>query len=295
MKPGRRSGRVRPRVAAAELALLLDDEGALRELLLTRSGLPGPRANLELAAAVADAVAARGAERVPWPMLWRWAQLDSAQAPTHHPREYLPFVALQALGAAFRAAPETARARVGDELAHAATDPRWRIREAVAMALQRVGLGEPGVLQTLLTGWLEPRHPLRHRAIMAALADPPLLAEPAVAGWALGLADRVLSDFAAELPSPEVEPGVDPSRARRRVALSDDEGALLRALEYAPSVLVAAAPAEGFALLRRWAAHPRSEVGLLVAANLRKGRLARAFPDECEQVGEVLAASAGEL
>jgi len=287
-------GRDASRLDAATLEPLLDDEDALRELLLTHSGLPGPRANLELAAALADAVGARPTQRVPWTLLWRWARLDPAQAPTQHRGEYLPFVALQALGAAFLGASPRERAELDEALARAASDPRWRLREAVAMTLQRIGLGELGAMQAMLERWLEPRHPLRHRAIVAALAHPPLLAEPAVASWALGLADRVVAEFAAELPRGSSEEGTALGRQRRRVALSDDEGALGRALEYAPSVLVAAAPAEGFALLRRWASHPSLVVKRVVATNLRKARLARSFADECERVGEVLAVSSEE-
>jgi hypothetical protein len=93
--------------------------------LLAHSGLPGPRGNLELARAAADVCSK--------PALRRWARLGADEAPTGTAEEFLAFCGVLGLG---RALVEDDR-RALDELRLHASDPRWRLREAVAMALQR--------------------------------------------------------------------------------------------------------------------------------------------------------------
>jgi hypothetical protein len=319
----------------------LHEPDALRELLVSLSGLPGPRLNLELTAAFADAIEARGPERAPWALLYQWAELSPVQAPTNHPTEILPFAALRALGALCADATQAERGRILATLEAHARSRRWRTREAVAMALQRVGERDFELLQQVLEPWAEASCLYKRRALLAALAHPPLLADPARAEWALGLADGVLCEFARSTERgaeawtesadenagervdervDQREPGYDPEqdasdfdtqdgeqpRPRRRQRVpkpkpkakvrpkpkpapgSEQERMLQKALEYAPSVLIAALPEQGFALLRRWACMSSMRVKRIVAANLRKARLAKQFAAQCEEIGEVL-------
>ena len=104
---------------------------ALRELaewepfLVERSGLPGPRGNLELAAAVA--------EQADEASLRRWAALGPAEAPFGSAEEFLPVCGVVGLGRLLAAGDRAVLA----DVRRLAADPRWRIREAVAIALQR--------------------------------------------------------------------------------------------------------------------------------------------------------------
>ena len=41
-----------------------------------------------------------------------------------------------------------------ETIRHAASDSRWRIREAVAMSLQHLGEGSPAALRRILDDWL---------------------------------------------------------------------------------------------------------------------------------------------
>ena len=95
--------------------------------LLEHSGLPGPRGNIELglaAARVCDAAQLR-----------RWAALDAQAAPTGGAGEFLAFCGVVGLGRLLAEGDASAL----DELRTHADDSRWRVREAVAMALQRWG------------------------------------------------------------------------------------------------------------------------------------------------------------
>ncbi len=253
----------------------IGDPAAVEQLLLSDCGLPGPRANLQLAAACADALAARTASGEWWTVLLGWIDLGSLEAPSNHPREFLPFVAAQALGALHARADGPQRTVALARLRRAARDPRWRLREGVAFGLQRIAENDFAALESIAEAWLAEGSALEWRAVLVALAHPPLLLEEQ-AGYALEVADRLWRRFAAWSP-------------QERKA--DDAAALRKALELAPSVLVAASPDGGFALLGRWAGAEELDLKKVVAANLRKARLARAFPDRVEEVGEVLSQS----
>ena len=257
---------------------LATEPSALENALLERSGLPGPRANLELAAAFAD-VAGELANDGSWrALLFRWASLDELAAPVNHPRGYLPFVALQALGAVHEQASEADQVGILSALRAGANDSRWRLREAVAFGLQRIGRHDFEVLRCVVVPWMR-GSPLERRAALVALADTPLLAVRERAIFALDLADQVVVSIFGTRELSDKEPGVD---------------VLLKALAFAPSVYVAAAPSEGFAVLSRWADLEGVAAKKMVAANLRKARLARHFPDEVERVGERLASGWAE-
>ncbi len=252
----------------AKLDAVIDDPGSVESFLIERSGLPGPRANLELAEAFADRAAALAADPAWWERLVRWASLPALEAPTNDPREFLPFVAVQALGAAHASCDAAARGGIEEVLHRAAHDPRWRTREACAFGLQRIGMASFADLRVLLQGWLEERSLLGLRAVLAGLAHPPMLEDAAVVAFALASADVALDALVSSAQGQ-----------------TESAKALRKALEYAPSVFVAADPVQGFPLLERWADRGQLEVAKVVAANLRKARLARHFPDEVQEVG----------
>ena len=135
------------------------------DYLRQESRLPGPRANLELIEAVIQAGdGSRFAHLL---------ALDSSflgGAPPNTPDEFLTVCAVAGLG---KLVAEGDRAWLS-VLRRRAADPRWRVREAVAIALQHWGdhdmLGLVDAMQNWSSGsWLE------QRAVVAALAEPRLL------------------------------------------------------------------------------------------------------------------------
>ena len=252
----------------AKLDALIDDPGRVESFLLERSGLPGPRANLELAEAFADRATALVADPAWMERILRWASLAPLEAPTNHPKEFLPFVAVQALGAVHSSCDEKDRSAIEAVLRRAAHDERWRMREGCAFGLQRIGMASFPDLRALLQGWLEEPSLLGLRAVLAGLAHPPMLEDVAVATFALDAAEVAIETWVSS-----------------REGQTDSAKALRKALEFAPSVFVAAAPVQGFPMLERWADRGQLEVAKIVASNLRKARLARHFPDEVQEVG----------
>ena len=109
--------------------------------LLEESGLPGPRGNIELARAVAD----KGSEELFDHLL----SFGPDRAPANSPHEFLAFCGVLGLG---RLLAE-GRWDVLPRIRSFASDPRWRIREAVAMALQRLGAGSMDALLSEMEEW----------------------------------------------------------------------------------------------------------------------------------------------
>src|ERR1044072_1449835 len=91
--------------------------------LLKESGLPGPRGNLELA----YAVAAEGTKK-------QFKQFLAFEANENTPEVFLVFCGVVGLGKLATNEPV-----LFEQLQKYASDPRWRVREAVATGLQLVG------------------------------------------------------------------------------------------------------------------------------------------------------------
>jgi hypothetical protein len=223
----------------------------LRELedwdafLLAESRLPGPRGNLELAQAVAEEADAA--------LFWRYLQLDVGQAPVNTPQEFLAFCGTLGLGRLLVQGDKEALAA----LRRQASDPRWRVREAVAMALQRWGETDIEALLAEMAVWSR-GSPLERRAAIAALCEPKLLVEPSHIVRVLEILDAVTSSLLEE-------------QDRKGEAFR----ALRKGLGYCWSVAVAAYPAAGKAAMARWLDSADRDVRWVMRENLRKARLAR--------------------
>ena len=213
--------------------------------LRAHSGLPGPRGNLELAQAAADAGTAR--------QFREWLRQDPIRAPTNTPGEFVAVCGVIGHG---RLLAE-GRASACAVLRAAASDPRWRVREAVAMGLQRLGASDMGELLRVVEPWARGA-PLEQRAAAAALCEPALLRDPRHAGRVLRLLDRITRSLAR-------------SQDRR----ADDFRILRQGLGYCWSVAVAAAPEAGKPLLEKWLESRDPDVQWVVRENLGKARLQR--------------------
>lgn len=249
----------------AGLAATGDFEGVTAYLLLN-SNLPGPRGNLELAQAFADVVGALGGQGLEFAVLWAqcksMAKIRADEAPTNDPREFLPFcgtVGIGALGAADATYLEPAL----DTLRGLARDPRWRMREAVCLGLQRLMAVRSGATLRALDAWVAGGDRLEMRAVAAGVAEPSLLSDRATATVALRLHREILDQ-------------VRRSEERR----SDAFRALRKGLGYTLSVVVCAIPQEGFALLAELATCEDRDLHWILKENLKKNRLVKNFPAE---------------
>jgi hypothetical protein len=219
--------------------------------LLNESGLPGPRGNLELAqAAAAEGDASR---------FYAWLAYTPERAPYGSPLEFLTFCGTLGLGELLVAGQR----EVLGELHRLAGDPRWRVREAVAMALQRWGDANLEALLDEMDRWSAALGPndqacYLQRAAVAALCEPRLLVQPVAARRTLALLDRITASM---------------------LEVTDRSGpgfqALKKGLGYGWSVAVAALPEAGKPLFEKWLASPDQDVTWIMRENLKKKRLER--------------------
>jgi hypothetical protein len=220
--------------------------------LMANSGLPGPRGNLELAQAVAD----EGSEE----QFRRWLAFGPDRAPVNSPEEFLAFCGILGMGALLASGGRSTVALTDSPLRllrHFAADPRWRSREAAAMALQRWGDAD---IEALLHAMAEWSHgsPWEQRAAAAALCEPRLLVKPAHAAAALHILDAITA-----------------SLRHNQERKSESFRVLRQGLGYCWSVAVAACPEVGKALMERWISDPDPDIRWIMRENLRKNRLAR--------------------
>jgi len=151
--------------------------------LQKESGLPGPRGNLELAQAFADL----GNEE----KIQSYISIEQEKAPVNSARMFLTFCGVVGLGTLIN----EGKMQYLSRLRRFASDSRWRIREAVAMALQRIGDADIEVLLEETAKWSK-GNLYEKRAAIAALCEPRLLISEKVAASTLDILDQVTTAFA---------------------------------------------------------------------------------------------------
>jgi hypothetical protein len=230
------------------LRSLADWDDYLRE----ESRLPGPRANLELLAAVV--------EESNRPRIEHLLALDAAfpnGAPPNTPDEFLTVCAVAGLGKLVAEGEILWLA----ELRRYAADDRWRVREAAAIGLQRWGDSDMGALVKEMVDWSRDGW-LVQRAAVAALAEPRLLRDASPALAVTAIFDIITQSIAA---------------AAALIRRDPHYQVLRQALGYAWSVLVACQPLTARQPFERWlaAAEISRDKDLLWVArqNLKKNRM----------------------
>ena len=209
------------------------------DYLAANSGLPGPRGNLELVAACGE-------------------EADDTRAHTlvDTDDEFGVVCGLVALG---RLLGE-GRSEPTELLHRYASDPRWRVREGVAMSLQRAADDNPEASFAVATRWTADPDPLVRRAAVAAVAEPRLLVDRAHAHQALEILDRVTAGFE-----------IMTSDKRKTSSVRT----LRQALGYAWSVVIAALPEEGLRTFSKLEARTDPDIEWIVRENRKKARLKR--------------------
>jgi hypothetical protein len=215
------------------------------DFLKQESHLPGPRANLELA----FAVGIEGSED----QFLRLAQLNPEQAPSNTPQEFLAFCGVLGLG--YLAARGSAEHFL--ILRQRASDPRWRIREAVALGLQQYGQASMENLLAMMKDWSQGTL-LERRAAVATLCEPNLLMEQEHALKVLEIIEGITASILAE-------------QDRK----SEEFKVLRKSLAYGWSVVVAAQPSIGKPRMEKWIGSHDADMRWVMKQNLYKKRLSK--------------------
>lgn len=209
--------------------------------LLRESCLPGPRGNLELAHAVAQ----EGHKD-------QFEHFLTYHAEENTPEVFVVFCGIMGLGKL--AATQT---DLFNRLREYASDPSWRIREAVATGLQLAGDQDPDLLLSEMKKWIKANW-YEKRAAAAALAEPRLLKQPKHAKQVLQILDKITA-----------------SMETNDNAKDESYKVLRQGMGYCWSVAVAAFPEEGKPLIERWLGSEDKDIHWMIKENLKKKRLVK--------------------
>jgi hypothetical protein len=209
--------------------------------LKKESGLPGPRGNLELAYAVAE----EGNKN-------QFEKLLAGDAEENTPEVFLVFCGVVGLGKLAARDPE-----LFDRLRQYASDPRWRIREAVATGLQLTGDQNMDLLLKEMKKWSKGNW-YEKRAAAATLAEPRLLDQSKHVRQVLQVLDNITASM-------EKADGTKEESFR----------VLRQGMGYCWSVAVAALPDMGKPMMENWLESQNKDVRRVMKENLQKNRLIR--------------------
>jgi len=219
------------------------------EYLMKESGLPGPRGNLELMQAVAET----GSEE----LFLRLLSYTSDKAPVNTPEEFLACCGTIGLGKLISEGSK----KYMQLLRSLASDPRWRTREAVAMALQLYGEKHMDELIDEMKLWAK-GNSYEKRAAAAALCEPRLLKAKEQVLRVLEILDGITASIAD-------------------ITDRKDEGfiALRKGMAYCWSVAIVYNKDEGKKLFERWVDSQDKDIKWIIKENLKKDRLRRLDED----------------
>ena len=213
------------------------------EYLKTESNLPGPRGNLGLVAAVVAEGDARQFNEL--------RRYTADRAPENTPEAFLCVCGVAGLGKLLA----EGQWEYMSELRQYAGDPRWRIREAVVMALEQLGQVDMERLLAEMETWSHGTL-LERRAAVAGLCQPEIL-NAQYTHDVLRILDAVTDSMLHETDR------------------KTDFKTLRKGLGYCWSVAVVIEPEEGKAVFEKWLECADRDIQWVVKQNLRKKRLER--------------------
>lgn len=218
--------------------------------LKEHSSLPGPHANIELAKAFA---------RIGTLMDFKkFIRIGPEEAPENTPESFLTFCGVLGIG---KYLSKHHDGGLLFALKEKANDPRWRIREAVTMALQSIGRKRIKRLLGYAKSWVEGSF-MEQRAAITALCEPDLLADRKTCEEVLDLLDWATATMIEKDDQ-------------------QDEGyeVLRKALSYCWSAAVAALPDEGKLMMERWIRERHPVVTHIMIENLENKSLQKIDPE----------------
>lgn len=241
---------------------------SLLDYLIINSNLPGRRANLELANAFGDTII--GVYNLNTKDVWNlckdMSEMEYKEDDKNSSEEFIPFCGLIGIGAI----SSISSFYFSDGLLilkNAAKDKRWRIREAVAMGLQKILLNNNKKIINELKEWITEKDYYIWRAVLAGLAEPEIVKDKEVAIKSLEIHKQILKQISV----------IEDRR-------SESFKKLRQALGYTLSVVVEQIPQEGFEYVNKLAKKDDKDITWVVKTNLKKNRLLKKYPKEVEKI-----------
>lgn len=254
------------------LKQLFPDTKVVEAYLIKNSKLPGRSCNSELAIEFAD-VMTEVADQTSW--LVKLATMDEFEAPMNNPKEFLPYAATVALGGLYTLKDADVQEQIFEIIRINSHSPRSRTRTAASLALSRIGCGDFDIFIALLEDWLQTASLSDWKTIASSLVHEELYQEESDVRLeaTFDILRRVFAAY-SKLTS-------DGKKTSEGKTLSTTLGVV-------PSMLTVINPRMGFRFLKNIADTEDIAVKKIVAANIRKSRLAKKYREECMEVGEIL-------
>ena len=234
-------------------------EKELENYLLENSNLPGKRGNLELAFSFRDYIEKiyLPAKEAAFNNCLRLVNENPARKAKIGNEEFLPFCGIVGLGRIAKI-DFNRRNEILLLLRKNAQDDRWRIREAVAMAIQEIVAVDSSQTLEQLNKWLEDENYFVYRAVAAGLAEPYLMKDPQIAQAAFLIHKSIIEKVGNEkdIKTPEYK-------------------ALVKGLCYTLSVIILGNKEQGFDYLDHLITINNPIIRKIVRENLKKNRLKR--------------------
>lgn len=227
--------------------------------LMQESCLPGPRANLELM----EAVAIVGDEA----RFNHFLSYTADKAMVNTPEGFLACCGTVGLGKLIK----LGKNEYLENLRLLASDPRWRVRESVAIALQSYGEQNMEELIKKMEDWAT-GNCYEQRAAAAALCEPKLLTKKDQIYKVLKLLDNI-------------------TRSILDIKDRKDEGflALKKGMAYCWSVAIVGNPDEGKKMFEKWISSNDKDIKWIIKENLKKDRLNRMDKEWTQSLNEKIA------
>ncbi len=239
-------------------------EDSIIEYIINNSNLPGRRANLEMAFAFGECIS-----EIPniffslvWSLLEKLTELSDKDAPNNTPQEFLSFCGTIGLGSIIKV-NENYFDKILFKLKKLARDSRWRMREAVRMALWRITRYHPEKILKILQTWIKGGDWLEIRAVAAGLADPELLKNKSIANKVLHIFKNMFNEI------------LKTSLVERK---KDSFKIMKKGLGYCLSVVVSNIPEVGFEFMEELALNNDNDINWILKENLKKNRLTKNHP-----------------
>ncbi len=220
-----------------------------KNYLLANSNLPGPRGNLELMQAFVEV----GNEMDFISLL----DYTPDKAPENTPEGFLAFCGTVGLGKLIC----EGRTEYYPTLKELASDPRWRMREAVAWALQIAGRKDFSQLLKSTESWIHGTL-LEKRALAAGLCEPDLLTDPSNVEKVIAILNLITLSILY----------VDNRK-------SENFRILRKGLGYCWSVAIAANPGYGKTVFEKLLDINDPDIRWIIKENLKKKRLIKMDPE----------------
>ena len=254
------------------LRALQDNPRPLEFFLREQSHLPGARANLMLVDDVSNLLAeVVNSREDDVRRVIEHLTREEKTLEVNTPGEFVVLCGVVTCGMC--AVVHTAwRSRMFARLSEFACNASWRVREGTAIAFQRMLEAAPEETSVCLRMWASEGNFWQQRAGIAAIAEPALMNDAAMRAAAFDMQQVILRRF-----------HVIPLSERKR----EDVRVLRQATGYTLSVITAALPEQGFALMRECASWDDADINWILRENLKKKRLAK-FADQVEQLAKIL-------